>query len=69
MKTPVYDADGKEHLVEAVDAKEMIASGSYVGEPLAPQPEPVRVTPQAPAPREINTLKLPIGKAGIPVSK
>jgi len=47
MKRTVYDAEGKAHEVEAVDALEYIASGSYFSAP--PQAVAVVESP-APAP-------------------
>jgi hypothetical protein len=41
----VYDAAGKPHTVEPVDAREYVASGHYFREP----PEAQKVAPAAPA--------------------
>ncbi|MBK7822921.1 MAG: hypothetical protein IPJ61_18630 [Tessaracoccus sp.] len=41
MLRTVYDAEGREHTVEAIDAREYLATGLYFAEPPAPPVEPI----------------------------
>lgn len=58
MLKTVYDAEGKPHTVEGVDAREYLASGTYFSSPpeaapAAPPEPPPPPPPEPPAPAPV----------------